>query len=160
MGYGLEAVVADAALVRAALADLPRARHVGLSQGLALVPLTDALHDDGPLGERPFREFHLLPGWLAARLIEWSRGGPLAYVEVDSFGGTFTQAAAVWEHGELALGPLHVGAGASAPPEGFPVSRALRRLGVTVGPDDHDEFAAAGLGAHRRTEDWAERSSG
>ncbi|SIO85146.1 hypothetical protein [Nocardiopsis sp. JB363] len=63
MGYGLEAVIADAALVRATLADLPRARHVGLSQGLALVPLTDALHDDGP-----FREFHLLPGWPAARV--------------------------------------------------------------------------------------------
>lgn len=160
MGYTLEAVVAEAGLIREATAGLPRARRFGLSQGLALVPLTDALHDCGPLGASAFHEFHLLPAWLWERVTRWSHGGPLAYVEVDSFGGTMTQAAAVWEHGELALGPLCVGADEPAPPGGCPVSRVLRRLGVTVGPDDHDEFTAAGSGTHRRSEDWAEHASG
>lgn len=160
MGYTLEAVIADAALIREATVGLRRAQRFGLSQGMALVPVTDALHDAGPLGERPFREFHLLPAWLSRWATEWSLRGPLAYVEIDSFGGTMTQAAAVWEHGEIALGPLHVGAGEPAPTEGSPLSRALRRLGVAVGPHDRDEFTAAGLGTHRHTEDWAEHASG
>ncbi|MEU3309379.1 hypothetical protein ACWGSK_03625 [Nocardiopsis sp. NPDC055551] len=159
MGYTLEAVIADAALIREATVDLPRAQRFGLLQGLALVPLTDALHDSGPLGERPFREFHLLPAWLSRWATEWSRGGPLAYVEIDSFGGAMTQAAAVWEHGELTLGPLRVGADEPAPADGFLLSRTLRRLGVIVGPHDRDEFTAVGLGAHRHTEDWAEHAS-
>lgn len=160
MGYTLEAVIADAALIGEATVGLPRAQRFGLSQGMALVPLTDALHDAGPLSERPFHGFRMLPVWLSRWSTQWSLRGPIAYVEIDSFGGTMTQAAAVWEHGELVLGPLYLGPDEPAPTEGFPLSRALRRSGVTVGPQDRDEFTAVGLGAHRHTQDWAEHASG
>lgn len=51
------------------------------------------------------------------------------------------------------LGPLFQPEGAPTPPEGSPISRALRRIGVERG-DAHDEFEAVGLLAHRDTNDW------
>lgn len=163
MGYVLEAVIAESALLRSVAADpssgLTGTRSAALDQGLGLVPATDEFTAaDTPAADDP-PGFVRLTEHLAGRITEWSKRGPVAYVEADYFGGTGSQSAVVWDGGEVALGPLHQPEGCPAPEAGSPISQALRRLGVTVGPDDLDEFDAAGLGAHRSTEGWAERAT-
>jgi hypothetical protein len=69
----------------------------------------------------------------------------VAYIETEYFGGTGTQAAAVWEGGKIILAPRRADIG--------PINDALRLLGVTRTPTQ-DEFDVAGLRRHRRTEDW------
>ncbi|MFK0194549.1 hypothetical protein [Kitasatospora sp. NPDC090308] len=150
MGYYLEAVVAAEPLLRAAAADLPDAHVVPLRQGLALIPMTDALHDalTDPVAER-LRPFQRLPRGFQHTLAAWSADGPVAYVEADIWGGTGDQYALAWTGGALTLGPLtdRTPVGPSA------ISRALRHLGVS-GEGHRDEFDAVGLGRHRRTESW------
>ncbi len=87
---------------------------------------------------------------LAAR----SAHGPLAYVEADFFGGTGSQYTQVWDGGKSALGPLLMNEADEPPPDGSPISRALRHLGVVAAGSD--EFDAVGLGRQRETEDWVE----
>ncbi len=59
----------------------------------------------------------------------------------------------VWDAGQVVLGHLHQAEDAAIPDVGTPISRALRRLGVTKGVHQ-DEFDAVGLGRHRDTEHW------
>jgi hypothetical protein len=73
-------------------------------------------------------------------------------------GGIGQQAAVLWEHGEIALGPLVdpapeelVVRGARAQ---WPFNEVLRRMCVSVAPGQPDEFATVDLGRHRETEDW------
>ncbi|MFD0890989.1 hypothetical protein ACFQ08_41125, partial [Streptosporangium algeriense] len=40
-----------------------------------------------------------MPPGFAGRLRDWSRGGRIAYVEADFWGGDGSQAAALWENG-------------------------------------------------------------
>ncbi|RKE21632.1 hypothetical protein [Streptomyces sp. TLI_171] len=143
MGYYLEAVVAAEDLLRTATT----ARLAPLAQGLALLPMTDDLHDalTVPAAER-LAPFRMLPRGFDRTLAGWSATGPVAYVEADFWGGTGDQSVAVWNAGALTLGPLTAATGS-------PVSLALRHLGAT-GEGHHDEFAAVGLGRHRRTESW------
>ncbi|MFE1103698.1 hypothetical protein ACFW4K_24550 [Nocardiopsis alba] len=162
MGYTLEAVVARSTLLREAATALPGAHQLELSQGLALMPVNDALRDHGPTeGKRPLSDvFSFMSGRLERWIVDRSTLGPIAYLEADYFGGTGTQSSAVWEHGTLALGPLTVGEWERHPEEGGPISRALRHLGVRVGPEDIDEFEAVGLNAHRSTESWVRARNG
>lgn len=158
MGYRLNAVVAEAPLLRCAIRGLARARPVALHQDLALLPVTCDLvdQDDDIMADDP-PGFLLLTDWLVERIAACSAHGPLAYLEADFFGGVGSQQAVVWEQGEIALGPLHQPVGAFASQGGSPLSQALRHLGVATGPGDLDEFDASGLGTHRSTEKWAER---
>ncbi|MFD8481936.1 hypothetical protein [Kitasatospora sp. NPDC059673] len=146
MGYALEAVVAAEPLLRAATADLPDAHVVPLAQGLALLPMTDDLHDAVMDGTPAHPGFRKLPGGFHHTLATWSATGPVAYVEADIWGGTGDQSVAVWTRGALTLGPLTA-------PTGSPISLALRHLGAHA-DGHHDEFDALGLGRHRRTEAW------
>jgi hypothetical protein len=137
-----------------------------LGQGLALLPMTDELFDAVTNGDTGCAwGFFFLPGGFGARLARWSAAGaggaaagPLAYVEADFFGGVGEQHAAVWQGGDLALGPLHLGVDEPFGADGSPISQALRHLGAVAG-DAYDEFAAVGLRRHRRTEDWAEAAA-
>ncbi|PWV55057.1 hypothetical protein [Nocardiopsis sp. L17-MgMaSL7] len=156
MGDALEAVIAPPSLLRAVGSDLSAVVSVTLSEGLVLVPVTEALASgDDPAAEAP-SGFVRLTVPLVERVTAWSARGPVAYVEADSFGGTGSQRALVWDRGVVDLGPLHLPVGEPTPGEGTPIARALRRPGVVVGPDERDEFDAAGLGAHRSTEAWAQ----
>jgi hypothetical protein len=170
MGYVLRAIIADRQLLAERLG-LPAATLVG---NLALVPMTEELHDrlTEPAGDR--LGFHLLPAAFGATLSSWSAASPIAYVEAELFGGAGTQRAVVWDAGSVALGPIEhdTGLAPSFPALGSPISQALRRLGVIVpvtpsrAPTDRrqdhhphrlmDEFAVAGLQRHRHTEDWLE----
>ncbi|MGW4383361.1 hypothetical protein [Kitasatospora sp. NPDC004531] len=146
MGYYLEAVVAAETLLRANAADLPATRVVPLAQGLALLPMSDAL-DEAVSGDGPrLAPFRMLPSGFERTLAAWSATGPVAYVEADIWGGTGDQSAAVWTAGALTFGPL-------LEPGYRLLSLALRHLGAHA--DGHpDEFDAVGLGRHGRTEDW------
>ncbi|MEO3972574.1 hypothetical protein [Streptomyces sp. CAU 1734] len=155
MGYTLEAVIAGETLLRTAAAPEPAAVVVPLGGGLALIPMTDELFDAVTDGTEPETGFHRLPGGFGRVLAQWSAAGPVAYVEAEFFGGWGEQHAVVWASGTPALGPLHQPEGEPSPPEGSPISQALRRLGVVVADGDVDEFETAGLGRHRFTKRWA-----
>ena len=67
-----------------------------------------------------------------------------AYVEAEYFGGTGTQACALFENSQPASEPLV---------DDEAINHALRWLGVQR-DHERDEFDAAGFGRHRHTEDW------
>ncbi|MGW4897746.1 hypothetical protein ACWEQL_36700 [Kitasatospora sp. NPDC004240] len=159
MPYELLALIAPLDLIKLAAAEVPTARVAPLRQGFGLIPATVPFLSAVQLGggEQVFRGEHgfdWFPAGLERRLVAWSKAGPIACVEADYFGGTGTQRAAVWSDGRLVLGPLTVGELERFPPEGSPISQALRRIGARA-DEGHDEFDAVGLGAHGRTERWA-----
>jgi len=158
VGYVLQGVIGSAASVQP-VRGLANAVVVGLGQGLCLVPMTESLFDEVARGHAIDSRFALcgrFPPGFDSLLAGWSRRGPVAYVEADFWGGTGTQFAAVWDAGDLVLGPIVDGL--DAPPAAVrrsAISQALRRLGA----DAHgyiDEFAAVGLGRNRHVEDWLE----
>jgi hypothetical protein len=154
MGYDLYAVIGDGEALSAAARRLSAARPAAIGQGLALMPMTDALFDSVTDGsaERALG-FRRLPGGFGRTLAAWSAGRPMAYVEAEYFGGVGEQRAAVWDGGGLVLGPLHLDVGQPFAPAGSPISQALRRLGVVASAGE-DEFSAVGLGRHRHGEAW------
>ncbi|MFC7548144.1 hypothetical protein [Plantactinospora sp. GCM10030261] len=154
MGYTLEAVIGRADTLRSAVRGQPTAVLVPLALDVMMVPMTDRLFDsvgdgsqDSPLG------FGGVPGGFDRVLAAWSVAGPVGYVEADFFGGIGTQRAAMWNGGELVVGPLSVDVNERFPAAGSPISQILRRLGVVRG-SHRDEFDAVGLGRHRDTSDW------
>jgi hypothetical protein len=152
MGYVLRAVIAHTDLLRR-VAVKPDMYVVELGQGLALMPMTAALHDRVVVLGAEQHGFWFLPAGFGDTLASWSVDGPVAYAEAEFFGGVGTQAAAVWDNGQLAFGPKHKGEDERFAPEGSPISQALRHLGADRG-SQIDEFAAVGLGRHRDHGDW------
>ncbi|WP_405827889.1 hypothetical protein [Streptomyces sp. NBC_01176] len=108
------------------------------------------LSDDCAAGAQ---EFWRLPSGFDVLLAEWSKAGPVAYVESEYFGGVGEENSAVWRDGYLALGPLHLLEGEPVPAQGSPVAQALRELGIRT-EGSSGEFAAVGLDRHRASEDW------
>lgn len=145
----LEAVIGAEPVLR----DLGPA--VELSQHLWLVPMTDELFDALTVdGAAKLDGFWKAPLGFGARMQTCSTHGAVAYVEADYTGGVGTQAAQVWDAGSVALGPLRLAVGDPIPPEGSPISRALRQLGVDRG-EHADEFEAVGLNRpHPNTANW------
>ena len=74
----------------------------------------------------------------------------VAYVETEYFGGQGAQGATVYYRGQCVFGPISNDAS--------PISDAMRLLGITVEPGQHDEFEAVGFCRHRNNEDWIEES--
>ena len=118
--------------------------------GVAFIPMTDVLLDHltarfpTSTAHAPTEFWKLSPSavlWLE----ELSATARVAYLETEYFGGVGGQAAAVWESGKIIFGPRQANIG--------PINDALRLLGVTRN-QTQDEFDVAGLGRHRRTEDW------
>jgi hypothetical protein len=116
-----------------------------LEQGFGFLPAADDLDDELGAGDVPHEEFWRLTQGLARLGAELSRGGPVAYVETDYFGGSGDQAAMIWEDGEVASAPWKTRMDA--------IDGALLRLGAGKGKAD-DHFDALGLGRHRHTDDW------
>ena len=79
-------------------------------------------------------------------------------VEADYVGREGRQCAAVWRSGQLVVGPRLLGRDEPFPGAAAPVSVALRALGVRA-RGRRDEFVMAGLGRHRRTDDWGKGST-
>lgn len=106
-----------------------QARTVALPQGLALLPLTDALLDDmAELAASSPRIGHAtvlgVPDGIALVASEASVAGPLAWLRRDEGGA---ESAVVWEEGRVVLGPL---SGADA------LDTALRHLGAWARPGE------------------------
>lgn len=160
--YELTGLVASTSVLAPCAALHPDVAVIMLTAAdLGLVPVTPQLlaatppaHSDAAaLHTGPESGFtHLTPGLLAL-LETLSAAGPVAYMEADYTGHDGAQTAAVWQSGEVLLGPLILGRSEVFVPRQAPISQALRLLGV-VGELYRDEFVVAGLGRYRRTEDW------
>ena len=143
MGYLLQAFIGKADTLGKHTSDFQSARLVPLTQGMALIPLTDDLHDEIGSGDEVERFEKLSPAveqW-AQRI---SSAAPIAYIEAEFFGGDGGQSAVVWSGGSRVIQPIH---------SQDAINQALRFLGVRI-DNAHDEFDAVGLGQHRDTDDW------
>jgi hypothetical protein len=129
----------------------------GLSQGLTLVPVTEAVFVRlGGRHLKPFGDdFWELSGGVEELARRVSRAGDIAYFEADFFGGVGGQAAVLWRGGQVRLGPCVSGsAEPPLPPHQWAFNRVLRELGVHRG-ETFDEFDAVRLGRQRSTDKWA-----
>jgi hypothetical protein len=154
MGFCLEAVIADEAVLRRLAEDAPV---VPLHGPLSMLPMTDEYFDAVSVpGAHGLEGFWKAPAGFGNSLAACSELGPVAYVEADYFGGVGTQSAQVWHRGTVVLGPLRLAEGERPPSVGSPISQALRALGVRRGRH-LDEFDAVRLGRYRCTEEWLVR---
>jgi hypothetical protein len=155
--YELQAVIGSNDSFRAGTDHLKRRRVVELAGGLSLIPVTDELRAElGASGVGPRTwGFEGLSAGVEDLVVLLSARSPVAYVEAEYFGGVGSQAAAVFESGQLILGPLFEKdvTGKS------PISRVLHTLGIhaAVGLD---EFDTVGLGRHRSTRGWLVEAPG
>ncbi len=152
--HDVQALIANAEHLQRHIRRLRAAVLCGLPQGMALLPLTEAVAAELALG--PQAAASELPPALGrgvlAFAIEVSQSTPVAFVSTCYFGGQGTQEALVWDKGALVVSPRATPAADAWP--NSPISRALRTLGV-VADDGLDEFDTAGLGKYRTTEKWA-----
>lgn len=157
--HWIQALIGPAEVLVEARQRLPSAVPCPLTQGLALVPITDRLADalknmtDGASSALLPKSGEMAPG-VAALASELSRKGPIVYAATFIFGGTGGQDAVVWIDGEVVLNIGDDEDSMSAWPDS-PISRALRRIGVIAAAGE-DEFDAIGLGRYRSNEAWAQ----
>jgi hypothetical protein len=137
---------------------------VRLSAVLSGIPVTPALVASLTADAADRDAIH--PGWmlrasvsgLAQRL---SADRWVLYVAAETFAGPGAQEAVGWHHGAVAYGPAgtcDVPADLAdgyrvAPRSDSAINVGLRLMGIHAS-DGLDEFAAAGLSAHRFTADW------
>ncbi|WP_416968762.1 hypothetical protein [Streptomyces sp. 4F14] len=142
MSYRLDAVVGDFDRLRTDTRGVPGAVVAPLRQRMGLLPLSPALGEGLP-----------------ETLRELSRGGPIARLHADFWGGEGEQTASLWRAGAREWGPVHA-SDFTGPREEWPINAALARLGVTPAgpgsPDHRDLFVEVGLGQGRDEEDWYE----
>lgn len=163
MSYQLRAVVADADLLRQRVTelDLDHAVLAALRQDMALLPVTTELVEEltGALPDfattepsltQPF-QLVLSPA-LTAVFANWSRYGPIGYLEAEFHAGVGYQSAVTWLAGTTCWGP-HFDDEFTGPRHHWPVNAALARLGAEPG-DRIDLFAEVGLDVHRDTAGW------
>ncbi len=141
MGYYLQALVGKADALGKYTSEFQHAHLVSLLQGMAMIPLTDDLHDEIGGDDLGFVKLTSAGEQWAQRISSLT---PVAYVEAEFFGGDGGQSAVVWFNASRVLGPID---------SQHAINQALRFLGVQIG-NAHDEFDAVGLGKHRDTRDW------
>jgi len=136
---------------------------------LTVVPISDQLSMATDCTE-VIDGFELLTGGVVRRARELSRRGRVLYLHLEFFGGIGFHAVLGWQGGEPVLGPLftanhetalqHEGyvLRAESDRAGMAGNIGLRFLGVTAAPG-LDEFATAGVDAHRWTAEWTARAS-
>jgi hypothetical protein len=109
--------------------DLANAKVIPLAQGLAFLPLGNALYEEiWKINPHPMK-------WLSKKF-----SVPVAWIETDYFGGAGNQNAILWKDGKKRRYRDSIDA-------------ALDALGV-VCEGDKDEFDTLGLGHHRTNESW------
>jgi len=132
-----------------------------------LLPLTTEIVAGLVGAERdaaPVAGFYSLSGDVAEWARRSSQHGVVAYLHTEFFGGEGFHAAMAWRDGSVAWGPMFTATSVGEAEEHYVVAAnrrdlagnvLLRWLGVQAA-DEIDEFAAAGLGRCRWTEEWAE----
>jgi|GEM_PF-790501 len=149
MAHSISGFVAREDVLRACTAHLRSAHVAPLAQGFGFLPVTEEVDEETGGRMVAYEQFHRLTDALARLGAAMSRGGAVAYVETDYFGGTGDQAAIAWKDGRIAFGPEKARIGV--------VSDALRRIGAEKGKA-RDEFEALGLDRHRGNDDWIEQA--
>jgi hypothetical protein len=149
MSHSISGFVARADVLRAGTAHLRSAYVASLAQGFGFLPVTEEVDEETGGRTAAYEQLYRLTDALARLGSAMSRGGAVAYVETDYFGGTGDQAAIAWKDGRIAFGPEKARMGA--------VSDALRRIGAAKG-EARDEFEAVGLDRHRGNDDWMEQA--
>ncbi|MCI0394486.1 MAG: HEAT repeat domain-containing protein [Chloroflexi bacterium] len=149
MSYEIEAVAARESILRKHASAFSNAYVVPLVEGLALIPMIDALYQE--INKQALRKdkgglhgFESLSPALADWIEHISHEGLVAYFEAGYFGGLGSQQALVWSNGRIAAGPLY----------GNAINQVLHLLGLERSGED-DEFDRAGLGRYRHTDKWA-----
>ncbi|VWD34749.1 hypothetical protein BLA18109_06930 [Burkholderia lata] len=145
MAYSLQAIVARSGAFLSA--SLPQGLHVVRLRGnIDMIPLNTAFRKAHDIPFCPFADGDgtaLAPALLSL-CEQLSARYALAYIEAEFFGGSGSQAHALFADGR-ATGSLVVSDHA--------INEALRYLGVAKG-EARDEFEAIGLDQHRDTDRW------
>jgi len=156
--HEVEALIAEQGALVRSVSRLQSAVTCPLPQGLALLPITDALAkelaDTHPQVTVPRIKpaGHALSDALHDLAVEISLITPVAFINTYYFGGQGGQDAVVWEKGSVQLSRATMGDDRIWP--NSPISQALRMMGVVAAPG-LDEFDTVGLGLHRRADRWA-----
>jgi hypothetical protein len=167
MTHCIQAVVARVAVLDEIQQRFPGVRTTALPQGFGMIPATDSLlASAAPDWQTAEPEaFRVMLSWAFLRtLLDFSRLGPVVYLETEYWGGDGGQAAVLLKEGRIAPGPLSEWTAAGAPPLSFerrlesPINRCLREAGVCRTRTE-DEFDALGLGRFRGMEDFEEGES-
>jgi hypothetical protein len=145
MSYTLQAIVGSRETLDAG--ELEQLAAIDMGSNLRMVPLTADIRERYEIASLPLMDEGVvtLPQSLESLCRRLSRHGLVAYLEAEFFGGSGTQAHALFKDG-FALGPPLI--------DSHAINQALRLLGVQS-DGHHDEFNAIGLGRHRETDDWA-----
>lgn len=150
MGHSVHLIIGQGPALAAFLSQWPGARAVELREGWQAIPVDEALYNaievKHPGATRPSGLDVSPLGLSEALALATAKGGGLAYVETEYFGGTGAQAATAFIDGREVVAPQSAkGAG--------PINQALRRIGVTR-TDAKDEFDSIGLGERRSMTDY------
>ena len=147
MGHFISGIVAKIDSVREFATAAGLHQPAKLTSELGFLPLSDD-HLDllFPVQGQFDSSMTYLSDSLKTALSSLSLGGPVAFVETEYFGGQGAQGAIVFDHGRCVFGPITNDAGA--------ISEAMKLLGVTAAPGQHDEFEAVGFSRHRSNLDW------
>lgn len=150
MGHSVHLIIGKGAAVSHFLSQWPAARAVDLREGWQAIPVDEALYAAiearHPGAVRPSGLDVSPLGLSEALAAATAKGGGLAYVETEYFGGTGGQSATAFIDGREVVSPQ------SAKAAG-PINQALRRIGVTR-TDAKDEFDTIGLGERRTMTDY------
>jgi len=149
--HAIEVIIAKEEITKDIESRFVCAKSVSLTQGFAIVPLTDELKDD--LDELIGKEqlsyecFEKLSSSVCELITDTQIQYKIAYIETEYFGGEGNQVAIVWENGKVIYGPESTDSCKGA------INRALRELGVRV-VKQQDEFDEMKLGFKRSSDDW------
>jgi hypothetical protein len=152
MGHYISGIVAKVDLVREFASSSGLHTPALLTDGLGFLPLSDD-HLDFlfPVQGSSDDSMTYLSDPLKAALSEISANGPVAYIETEYFGGQGAQGATVYDQGLCVFGPITNDTGA--------ISAAMKLLGVTAAPGQHEEFEAVGFCRHRNNDDWIDEAT-
>ena len=128
---------------------------VSIAQGFAMLLMAPRwmLEVGSPDKTQAFPPLEHLTAPIAELFRQYSKTGPIVYIEIDEQLGLTWQAAVGWSAARLAL-PLSVlNPGEGRPPGGGPVVEAFAFLGAEVDPD-HSDFGDFGLYRFKHMNQW------
>jgi hypothetical protein len=152
MAHSVQLIVGRGPALASFLRQWPVAYVVDLRGGWQAIPLDEPLYEaieaKNPGAVRPSGLDVSPLGLCEALSAVTAKGGGLAYVETDYFGGAGGQSAMAYVDGSEAMAPQTSRGGAG------PINQALRCIGV-VRSEKVDEFDTVGLGERRKMADYA-----
>ena len=148
MGHCIHAIVAPRGTSESINTAWPELPGLDLQNGFVVFPVDAESIDCRIAPEKTSsttgNEFMLLTGGFRLLLQTISRGGCLAYIETEYFGGTGGQGALVYEDGEEVMPPMWGSIGL--------INDALERIGMER-PKNGDLFCAARFDVVRNNDD-------